>query len=323
MGHAHFQRPHEASNGGSPGYWAATAPRSAARNAIPVQPNQRDRGECRLECHLPPRAYAPDLAPDPAPPIVPKGLPAAAITVTREVDREQASDRRYLHVEHAAVFYLIPLILLLRDSSEHGVILALFFLATFGCFWWLRRDRAREARASTPPLAPLWNADGAKRAAPAIIGRFVVLGALITAAVWFLTPEHFLGFPRTAPGLWMRVMLLYPVLSVVPQELIWRAFFFQRYRAIFATPTRMILASAASFAFIHVLLENAIAVALTLVGGVLFATTYHRTRSLAAASFEHALYGCLVFTIGLGWYFYLGGRYRVTSKGPRSGPPRS
>lgn len=247
------------------------------------------------------RAYAPEPAL--------ADLPAESIAVTRRVDaRAHDVDRRYLHVEHAALFYLIPVILLFREPGQHGVILVLFFIATLGCFWWLRRDRAREARASTPRLAPLWNAQAAKRAAPAILARFIVLGALISAGVWLLMPERFLGFPRTAPALWMRVMLLYPVLSVVPQELIWRAFFFQRYRAIFATPTRMVLASAASFAFIHILLENTIAVALTLVGGVLFATTYHRTRSLAAASLEHALYGCLVFTVGLGWYFYLGGR---------------
>lgn len=252
-----------------------------------------------MERPLSQRAYAPEPAL--------ADLPAKPIAVTRRgVEREQAANRRYLHVEHAALFYLIPLILLFREPNQHAVILALFFIATLGCFGWLRRDRARKARSGES--MPLWNSAAAKRAAPGIIVRFVLLGAIIGAGVWFPTPDHFLGFPRTAPALWMRVMLLYPVLSVVPQELIWRAFFFQRYREIFATPARMILASAASFAFIHILLENVIAVALTLVGGVLFATTYHRTRSLAAASLEHALYGCLVFTIGLGWYFYLGGR---------------
>lgn len=226
---------------------------------------------------------------------------------------EVAADRRYLHVEHLALFYLIPLILLLRDPTQSWVILVVFFAFSVGCFWWLRRDRARERRlprsAAIPSraLEPLWNGASARRAAAGILARFVVLGALVTLGVWLFMPERFLSFPRTAPEIWIRVMLLYPIISVVPQELIWRAFFFRRYRAIFSTPVTMILASAASFAFVHILLENAIAVALSLVGGVLFAWTYQRTRSLAAASLEHALYGCLVFTVGLGWFFYLGG----------------
>ncbi|MEU4707697.1 hypothetical protein AB0G00_14815 [Nocardia salmonicida] len=40
--------------------------------------------------------------------------------------------------------------------------------------------------------------------------------------------------------------------------------------------------------------------------GVLFATRYQRTRSLLTTSVEHALYGILMFTIGLGDFFYHG-----------------
>jgi hypothetical protein len=45
-------------------------------------------------------------------------------------------------------------------------------------------------------------------------------------------------------------------------------------------------------------------VLLTLAGGWLFARRYQRTRSLLAASVEHALYGVLAFTVGLGTLFY-------------------
>lgn len=224
-----------------------------------------------------------------------------------------AANRRFLHVEHATLFYLIPIILLFRDPTQHWIILALFFAFTVGCFWWLRRDRARQQHADrhlaspTQTLEPLWNNAAARRAVPGIVTRFLVLGTLVSLGVWLFMPERFMSFPRTALQRWVMVMLLYPILSVVPQEIIWRAFFFRRYREIFRSPAAMIFASACAFAFIHILLENAIAVGLTLVGGVLFATTYQRTRSLAAASLEHALYGCLVFTIGLGWYFFLGG----------------
>jgi hypothetical protein len=66
--------------------------------------------------------------------------------------------------------------------------------------------------------------------------------------------------------------------------------------------------SAAAFGFAHLMFGTVASVALTLVGGWLFARTYQRTRSLLAASVEHALYGVLAFTIGLGDLFYSGAR---------------
>lgn len=56
----------------------------------------------------------------------------------------------------------------------------------------------------------------------------------------------------------------------------------------------------------HIIFRNPVAPLLTLPGGYLFATTYTRTRSLLITGIEHALYGDLVFTIGLGIYFYKG-----------------
>jgi hypothetical protein len=49
-----------------------------------------------------------------------------------------------------------------------------------------------------------------------------------------------------------------------------------------------------------------VAVVFSMIGGYFFATTYTRHKSLAAAFIEHSLYGCYLFTIGLGYYFYHG-----------------
>jgi len=54
-------------------------------------------------------------------------------------------------------------------------------------------------------------------------------------------------------------------------------------------------------------------VALCVLGGVLFGWSYERGRSLAAAWLEHGLYGCAVFTLGLGWLFY-GGSVRAAAE---------
>ncbi|HRQ73155.1 MAG TPA: CPBP family intramembrane metalloprotease [Phycisphaerales bacterium] len=167
------------------------------------------------------------------------------------------------------------------------------------CLWLLLRDPTFDRR-------QLWNARAALGARTAVMASFVPLGVGIGLAVAVFDAESLFSLPRRRPELWATIMLLYPLVSVYPQEVIFRVFFFHRYGTLFARPGAMIAASALAFGFVHIVFGNWIAVAMTLIGGTLFAATYARTRSALAASIEHALYGCLVFTIGLGEYFYSG-----------------
>jgi membrane protease YdiL (CAAX protease family) len=99
-------------------------------------------------------------------------------------------------------------------------------------------------------------------------------------------------------------MCLYPLLSVWPQEIIFRRFLFHRYERLFGN--QITSASAIMFSYAHIIFLTSLAVLLTLAGGLLFARSYAKTRSLKLTGLEHAIYGCLVFTIGLGQYFYTG-----------------
>jgi len=152
----------------------------------------------------------------------------------------------------------------------------------------------------------LWDPAGLWRHAPAILMLFAVAAAISIALVLRYAPEAFLSFPRSNPLLWALVMVLYPPLSVYPQAIVYRAFLFARYRRLFGADWGIVLASAVAFAFVHIVFRNLWAVALTLPAGLLFAVRYWQTGSLAASSFEHALYGCAIFTIGLGRWFYHG-----------------
>src|SRR5262249_50360457 len=102
---------------------------------------------------------------------------------------------------------------------------------------------------------------------------------------------------------WLTVLLLYPVCSVLPQEVLYRRFLFARWRALGGSDAWALGASAAAFAGLHAIYGNVCAVTLTLVGGWFFADTYRRTGSLGLVCLEHALYGALIFTMGLGSYF--------------------
>jgi membrane protease YdiL (CAAX protease family) len=116
----------------------------------------------------------------------------------------------------------------------------------------------------------------------------------------------FLSLPRTNPVLWVAILLLYPVLSVYPQSLVYRAFLFHRYGGLFGNGPLTVIASAVAFGFLHVIFRNGWAVGLSALAGLLFAARYWQTGSLFVSAFEHALYGGLIFTSGLGRFFYSG-----------------
>lgn len=140
-----------------------------------------------------------------------------------------------------------------------------------------------------------------------IFAWFAVLGGGIALATYLIFPHLFLGFPRYRPQLWLMVMLVYPVLSVVAQELVFRTFFFHRYGPLFRGHKWLaIVVNGAAFGFAHIIFGNIIAVLGTFVVGCLLAYRYYESRSFLAVWFEHSLYGCLVFTVGLGRFFFTG-----------------
>lgn len=128
-----------------------------------------------------------------------------------------------------------------------------------------------------------------------------ILLSIYTAQV---EPELLLELPREKPWLWLAILFFYPLLSVVPQELVFRVFLLRRYRDLLPSPEARILVSALLFGFAHIVYGNTLSILLSTAGGFLFGLTYHRTRSIWLVSLEHALYGIFLFTIGLGAYFY-------------------
>jgi len=141
---------------------------------------------------------------------------------------------------------------------------------------------------------------------PGILPLFAIVAVAMAIAVRRFAPDLFLSLPRQNPLLWVVIMLLYPVLSVYPQSIIYRGFLFQRYASMLGGATGALIASALAFGFMHIVFRNGYAVALSTVAGLLFAARYLQTGSLFVSAFEHSLYGCLIFTVGLGHFFYHG-----------------
>ncbi len=158
---------------------------------------------------------------------------------------------------------------------------------------------------TTPRAYRRWRSGELRRDLLHILLRFGYGATIIAVGVYLYRPQAFLAFPRQQFGFWLALMILYPLLSVIPQELIYRAMFFHRLHRL--SPALavgwLIVLNGLIFSFSHLLFRNQYAVLLTIPGGMLFAGTFRRTRSLLCCCVEHALWGDFLFTIGLGAYF--------------------
>jgi membrane protease YdiL (CAAX protease family) len=131
-----------------------------------------------------------------------------------------------------------------------------------------------------------------------------VVGVIVAASM----PERLFALAAERPGKWLKIMTLYPFTSVLAQECVYRVFLFHRYGPLFRNRSSLILTNGLVFGFGHILFRNWIAVVGSFIVGILLAWRYERTRSFWAVYLEHVLWGWLVFTIGLGVYFFTGVR---------------
>jgi hypothetical protein len=159
------------------------------------------------------------------------------------------------------------------------------------------------------PRQRLLDARAARRGLARVLARTAAVWvALVLFGLAVVGPSRMFYMPRTLPRVWLAVIILYPPLSAYPQEVMYRAFFFHRYGPLFRRPRTLMIANAVLFGWAHVMAGNFSAVLLTTVGGLLFASTYARSRSTLLVAFEHALYGAFVFTVGVGGMFVNGVR---------------
>ena len=129
---------------------------------------------------------------------------------------------------------------------------------------------------------------------------FTVVVLSSSLFMYFIQPENLFIVIKKRPMLWLTVLFIYFFLSALPQELLYRSFFFERYSDVFNKPYYLIWANILVFPLAHLFFENMFVLVVTFVGGILFTVTYYRTKSVLFTSLEHALYGNWLFTIGMG-----------------------
>ena len=102
------------------------------------------------------------------------------------------------------------------------------------------------------------------------------------------------------PLVWLQFLMIYSFISVVPQEYIYRVFFFYRYQDLSKNSQIFYIINALLFSLAHLFFLNWFVLIFTFIGGYIFAYTYSKTKSWFWVSIEHAIYGGWLFTLGLG-----------------------
>jgi uncharacterized protein len=207
-----------------------------------------------------------------------------------------ASQRIPRAAELFFTFVVLPVVL--RWLSVSGIqvpVIPILVVIGLVVTVYLVRAAPREVRAAL--LSPWRTGELARIGVQLAVG-----GAMLFAFVLALYPERLFALPRQ-PWAWAVALGIYPLLSVLPQELFFRVFFFHRYGALWNDPLARILVSAAVFGLAHLVYWNGTVIALSTMGGVIFSWTFVRTGSLWLVVAEHSLYGVLLFALGLGGLF--------------------
>lgn len=130
--------------------------------------------------------------------------------------------------------------------------------------------------------------------------HLLIIIIVTVAYVWITDKSLLFNVMLNNSKLWIFILFFYSLFSVYPQELIYRTFFFQRYQKLFKNEWLFIFLNAMLFSLAHILFKNTLVMFLTFIGGLLFALTFRKTKSTLLVSIEHAIYGCWLFTVGMG-----------------------
>ena len=201
-----------------------------------------------------------------------------------------------LWAEMLVVFVLTPMSLYAVSHHLHFWLMPMLFVVGIMCLAVLLFDNQFKR-------GRLWNTRGLTEHVIASVRLFVPWACLITAGVWWFLPEHLFDLPLAHTQLWISTLLIYPIVSVLPQEIIFRTFFFHRYKNILPQRRHRWWLSSFLFGLAHLVYGNWIAVAGSWFAGLVFGYRYMQSKSTLAVAFEHTLWGSFIFTVGFGAFF--------------------
>ena len=189
------------------------------------------------------------------------------------------------------IYFFLPLFILIFQSKI--LIFTLLYLVFIFTFLKLRKDKSFSSKALTKKIN--W------RISFIFFFVFLIFGYLY---VLFYDPNLLFSFPKNNFRLWVIVMFIYPFFSVIPQEIVYRVYFYHRYKKLFSGNLLLLtLLNLFFFSFAHIVFNNPHAILITAIASPIFSYLYIKGSFLTCV-LVHSLGGQIIFTLGLGRYFY-------------------
>ena len=201
----------------------------------------------------------------------------------------------WLGIEFVLLFFGIPLLLLGSVITHPSSILIPLLFGIFLILRYRTDFKFYELRVFKIPKKILLKHLGI---------QILILITLLLGVLIFI-PDKLLNLPKGNFWIWVALSFFYPVFSAYAQEVIYRVFLFKRYSLIFPKNWMFILASAMSFSYVHIVYFSMISIILTFFAGIYLAKVYLDTKSVLFTGILHGIMGNIVFTVGLGEYFWL------------------
>ncbi len=203
-----------------------------------------------------------------------------------------------LWAELIGLFILVPVAVVIWAKQLGGFLMPLLGAVGLLCLASLLADKQFKR-------IRLWHWDDWHQHINDALKLFIPWACLLGLLVYLAKPELFLHWPLNEPWMWVTTLLIYPLVSVIPQEIIFRTYFFHRYKRILPSRYARWAISTFVFGLAHLVYGNWVAVVISWIGGGIFGYRYMQSKSTPVVVIEHALWGSFVFTIGLGSYLVM------------------
>ncbi|WP_082005611.1 CPBP family intramembrane glutamic endopeptidase [Halocynthiibacter namhaensis] len=215
-------------------------------------------------------------------------------------DHNCPRQRRWLFVEFSMLFVVVPLaVAIWLPPTRMFTALALFMV--LGLMLLLR----------TPGFSWRIMFQGWSRMGfwP-LIGSVAGIALAVAVASYVIlsrnAPDRLFAMLIYRPDVMLMIAVFYPLVSALPQELIFRVLFFRRYKPVIPSGAAAIWLNAALFSLAHLMYWSWIVAVMTFIGGLIFAWAYKTRESLPLAIILHSVAGVVLFAFGMGVYFYSG-----------------
>ena len=200
-------------------------------------------------------------------------------------------DTLVLKLEFIIIYFILPIVLVIANIKY--LFFLILILVSIYAFFTLKKDKEFNLKSLLHKI--YWK-------------QVLILNIIFAVNIYLYTfifyPELLFSLPKKNLALLIMIIIFYPVVSVAPQELIYRVFFCQRYKKILGhNYGNIILINTFVFAFGHIIFLNLTALIFTAIASPIFLIVYLR-YSFATCLFLHALSGLLVFIFGLGKFFF-------------------